>query len=37
MPVGLQFIGKAFEEDRILGYANALEKVLPTLGEPKGL
>lgn len=34
MPVGLQIIGKHFDEGEILAIASALENTLPGLGEP---
>ncbi len=37
MPVGLQLIGRAFEEGTLFSIGSALEKKLPPLGRPKGL
>ncbi len=37
MPVGMHFIGKAFQEDRLLTFAHALEQALPQLGTPRGV
>jgi aspartyl-tRNA(Asn)/glutamyl-tRNA(Gln) amidotransferase subunit A len=37
LPVGLQIIGKAFDEAGIIGIAAALEAALPKLGEPEDL
>jgi aspartyl-tRNA(Asn)/glutamyl-tRNA(Gln) amidotransferase subunit A len=37
LPVGLQIIGRAFDEAGIIGIAAALENALPKLGEPKGI
>ncbi len=37
MPVGLQLIGRAFEEGTLFSIGSALEKKLPALGRPKGL
>lgn len=34
MPVGLQFVGKAFDEAEMLGMAYALEQNLPKIGNP---
>ncbi len=37
MPVGLQLLGKAFDEATLYGVAHALEKATPPLGAPSGL
>lgn len=37
LPVGMQIIGKAFDEAGILGIGNALERVLPALGTPRAI
>ena len=37
MPVGLQLIGRAFEEGTLFSIGSALEKKLPPLGRPNGL
>ncbi len=37
MPVGLQFIGKAFDEGRMLGAARVLQDALPATGTPAGI
>ena len=37
MPVGLQLIGRAFEEGTLFSIGSALEKKLPPLGRPRGL
>ena len=37
MPVGLQLLGKAFDEATIYSVAHALEKVTPSIGTPAGL
>lgn len=35
MPVGLQIIGRHFGEAEIIGFADALEKALPQIGQPR--
>ena len=37
MPVGMQLIGREFDEAGILALASAFERVTPALGEPKAL
>lgn len=37
MPVGIQFMAKAFEEELLLRSGVVMEKVLPGLGAPRGL
>lgn len=37
LPVGLQILGRSFDETGIIGIAAALESALPPLGEPTGL
>ena len=37
LPVGMQIMGKAFDEAGILGIGNALERALPALGRPRAL
>jgi aspartyl-tRNA(Asn)/glutamyl-tRNA(Gln) amidotransferase subunit A len=34
MPVGMQLIGKAFDEARLLAIGHALEQALPAIGRP---
>lgn len=35
MPVGMQMLGRAFEEDTLLSVAHVLEMALPSIGKPK--
>ena len=35
MPVGMQMLGRAFEEDLLLSVAHALESALPSIGKPQ--
>lgn len=37
LPVGLQLMGRAFDEALLLSAAHVLEQALPRLPEPKGL
>lgn len=37
MPIGLQLLGPAFSEDRLLAVAHALSKAVEPLGPPRGL
>ncbi|MDR1110968.1 MAG: Asp-tRNA(Asn)/Glu-tRNA(Gln) amidotransferase subunit GatA [Deltaproteobacteria bacterium] len=37
LPVGLQLMGRAFDEAGLLSAAKALERILPPLGDPPGL
>ncbi len=37
LPVGMQVIGRAFDEEGIIGIAAALEAAMPQLGMPRGL
>ena len=37
LPVGMQIMGRAFDESGIIGIARALEATLPPLGNPAGL
>lgn len=37
LPVGVQLMGRAFDDVALLGMANALEMALPRLGAPKGV
>ncbi|MBQ7456708.1 MAG: Asp-tRNA(Asn)/Glu-tRNA(Gln) amidotransferase subunit GatA [Desulfovibrio sp.] len=35
MPVGMQLIGKAFQEEKLLQYGLAMERLFPPIGHPK--
>jgi aspartyl-tRNA(Asn)/glutamyl-tRNA(Gln) amidotransferase subunit A len=37
MPIGLQILGPAFAEDRLLSVSKALSTAVPQLGEPRGV
>ena len=37
LPVGMQIMGRAFDESGIFAIARALESALPPLGQPKGV